>query len=210
MAQDEYFVTGRKSAVARKAGASARSKAAKTRDAAPIRSALGRILGVHTEERAWRRGADGEERVGAALRRLPEGWHVFHDITVSRRGANIDHVVIGPGGVYSINTKNLTGNVWVAERALLVNGKKTSYLRDAAREAEIVSKRLSSALGRPIFATPVLAIFAERITVKSPPVVAVVEAKLLRRWLERRPTVLSQAEAFAVAKGADDPATWAL
>lgn len=124
-ADDQYFVTGRPSLAARQAGAGAREKAKEELAKAPLRSRLGRIVRVHTDERAWRRGADGEERMGRILERLPRGWHVFHDLTIGSRGANIDHLVIGPAGVFTVNTKNLAGSVWVASRALLHNGRKT-------------------------------------------------------------------------------------
>ncbi|MGZ6870341.1 MAG: hypothetical protein ACXVHI_08580, partial [Frankiaceae bacterium] len=46
---------------ANRAGAEAREQARAARDAAPVRTVLARVLGVHTNERAWRIGADGEE-----------------------------------------------------------------------------------------------------------------------------------------------------
>jgi hypothetical protein len=61
--------------------------------------------------------------VGARLDRLPDGWCVLNAIPVGDRGADIDHLVIGPGGVFTLNTKHHPkGKVWVAENALLVNG----------------------------------------------------------------------------------------
>jgi hypothetical protein len=63
---------------------------------APIRSAVARLLRVHTPERAWRKGASGERWTGWWLSRLPDGWFVFNDIPVGERRANIDHLVVGP------------------------------------------------------------------------------------------------------------------
>ena len=102
---DQYFVSGRASQVARRAGKSARAKAAEELAAAPVRNRIARLIGAHTDERAWRRGGDGEERMGNILGRLPQGWHVFHDLPIGARGANVDHLVIGPAGVFTINTK---------------------------------------------------------------------------------------------------------
>src|ERR1700744_5161811 len=45
----------------------------------------------------WERGAAGERKVGATLEGLGDDWHVLHDIYLGR--GNIDHVVVGPGGV---------------------------------------------------------------------------------------------------------------
>ena len=87
------------------------------------------LLREHTDERAWRTGANGERIVGFVLGRLPQGWHVFHDIPVGERGANIDHVVVGPGGAFTLNAKNLSGKVWVGATSIRHNGYPTDYLR---------------------------------------------------------------------------------
>jgi hypothetical protein len=132
---DDYFVRIDETLVGRKAGGGAADKARELQAAHPIRSLAARALGKRTDERAWRKGARGERFSGWLLGRLPEGWHIFHDIPVGRRGANIDHVVVGPAGVFTVNTKNRKGEVWLAPRTLLVNGHKTDYLPEAAREA---------------------------------------------------------------------------
>lgn len=84
-------------------GAAASDQAIARRKAAPVRTMLGRLLGVHTEERAWRIGADGEQAVAKCLDRLGEGWHVLHAVQVGDQGSDIDHIAIGPGGVFTIN-----------------------------------------------------------------------------------------------------------
>jgi hypothetical protein len=205
----EYFAKGRASQTTRPAGTSARTKAAEELAAAPVRSRVARLLRIHTDERAWRRGAEGEEKLGKILSRLPSGWHVFHDLPIGSRGANVDHLVIGPGGVITINTKNLTGKVWVASRALLHNGRKTSYLPAAVKEAAAVSARLTSATARPIIAIPVLAVFAESLTIKAEPTdVRVVRGERIDRWLMGRPAILPASECSEIARAADDPGTW--
>lgn len=59
----------------------------------------------------WLQGADGESLAGAELENLPSGYVVFHDFhPVGKDGErvawNIDHIVIGPTGVFVIETKN--------------------------------------------------------------------------------------------------------
>ena len=51
----------------RRAGAMARERAQALKRVAPVRTFLARVLGVHTDERAWRIGAEGEEKVAAQL-----------------------------------------------------------------------------------------------------------------------------------------------
>ena len=58
---------------ANRPGAAARAKALEVRRAAPVRSRVARVMGVHTDERAWRVGADGEEEVGRRLAKLGRG-----------------------------------------------------------------------------------------------------------------------------------------
>jgi hypothetical protein len=64
------------------------------------------------QARTWQRGATGERRTGRLLRRLPrQGFVVFHDLAVPGSAANVDHLVIGPTGVFVIDSKQWTGSV---------------------------------------------------------------------------------------------------
>lgn len=59
------------------------------------------------------RGATGEERVGALLAELgAQGWYVIHDASFGN--GNVDHIVIGPPGVFTVETKSHPGPVRVA------------------------------------------------------------------------------------------------
>jgi Nuclease-related domain len=65
----------------------------------------------------WKRGATGEHLTEKQLGALEqEGWRTFHD----REGAygNLDHVVVGPGGVFLLDSKNLSGRISVEEDGL--------------------------------------------------------------------------------------------
>jgi hypothetical protein len=105
---------------------------------------LKRALDVKTPERAFRVGAAGEEAVGPRLERLlKHGWKVLHSIPVGKGKSDIDHLLIGPAGIYTINTKNHPGGrVWVGEHSIRVNGQPTDYLRNSRYEAERVRKAL--------------------------------------------------------------------
>jgi hypothetical protein len=60
----------------------------------------------------WDRGAEGEEHVGKVLEALaPDGWRVLHDVSLGR--GNVDHICIGPGGVFTIETKSHAGRIRV-------------------------------------------------------------------------------------------------
>lgn len=58
----------------------------------------------------WGRGAAGEEVVGKALEGLREcGWFALHDVELGR--GNIDHVLVGPAGIFTIETKSHRGRL---------------------------------------------------------------------------------------------------
>jgi hypothetical protein len=62
--------------------------------------------------RSWQRGAHGERRTARLLRRLTrDGYVVFHDLAVPGSDANVDHLVIGPSGVFVIDSKQWTGSI---------------------------------------------------------------------------------------------------
>jgi hypothetical protein len=58
------------------------------------------------------RGASAEEHVGGLLAKLPASeWRVIHDASLGR--GNIDHILIGPAGVFTVETKSHPGPVRV-------------------------------------------------------------------------------------------------
>jgi hypothetical protein len=65
-----------------------------------------------TQARAWQRGAKGERHTAWLLDRLGrDGYVVFHDLAMPDSPANLDHVVVGPSGVFVIDSKQWTGQV---------------------------------------------------------------------------------------------------
>ena len=64
------------------------------------------------QARAWQRGAKGERHTARLLDRLGrDGYVVFHDLALPDSPANLDHVVVGPSGVFVIDSKQWTGEV---------------------------------------------------------------------------------------------------
>jgi Nuclease-related domain len=69
------------------------------------------------QARTWQRGAQGERHTARLLDRLTrDGFVVFHDLAVPDSPANIDHLVIGPSGVFVIDSKQWTGGVHQGRR----------------------------------------------------------------------------------------------
>ena len=95
------------------------------------------------DTRAWRRGAAGERRTARLLAPLERrGWAVLHDLAIPGTQANIDHVVIGPGGVLVIDSKQYRGRlhldqygmVWHGRHLLISSLRKTRWQADQADE----------------------------------------------------------------------------
>jgi Nuclease-related domain len=73
---------------------------------------------------AWRRGAAGERRTAQLLGPLERhGWAVLHDLAVPRSRANIDHLLIGPGGVFVIDSKQYRGRLHLDSSGWLWHGR---------------------------------------------------------------------------------------
>jgi hypothetical protein len=70
--------------------------------------------------KSWDAGAVGERIVADRLSRLiPHGWYVLHDVHwPGRPKANLDHVLVGPGGIVVVDAKNWTGEVRVSSGVL--------------------------------------------------------------------------------------------
>ena len=109
--------------------------------------------GIVIDEEAigWYRGVIGERRVAAVLDQLGTEWTVLHSVPVGRGTSDIDHIVIGHAGVFTINTKYSPGRkVWTAGYGMYVDGHPQAYVRNSVNEAARASALLSKAVGMTI------------------------------------------------------------
>ena len=113
------------------------------------------MKGLRHVERFFK-GARGEERVAGILKDLPEAYHVFNDFLAG--GLHVDHVVVGPAGVFAVETKYWKGAVTVEDGHILLDGQlpNRSPLAQARKEAQLVKATLAEA-GWTGNVTPVLA-----------------------------------------------------
>ncbi|WP_408898305.1 nuclease-related domain-containing protein [Nocardioides sp. R1-1] len=97
----------------------------------------------------WERGAEGERATARVLDRLPaDEWTVFHDVRwPGRRLANVDHVVIGPPGVFVIDSKNWSGTIEIREQALRHGGRRKGDVVDRAAEAALAVAAVTQVVG---------------------------------------------------------------
>jgi hypothetical protein len=127
-----------------------------------------RLLSLLKERRSLRLGLDCEMAVGQELNGLMcDGYRVFHDVPAD--GFNIDHVVVGPNGVFAVETKGRSkpdAGRGTADATVIFDGKNLHFpgwiesepLVQARRQAKWLSTWLSSAIAQPVTAHPVLAL----------------------------------------------------
>jgi hypothetical protein len=192
-------------------GATLRVKAVEIKQAHPFLVFILRLFGEHNQERAWRRGAEGEEEVGWQLRKLGDGWEVLHSVPVGTGDTDIDHVVIGPPGVFTLNSKNhLGGRVTVTPKAIYVNGKYQPYLAKSRAEGKRATKLLTAACGYEVIAQPLIVIIASDLKIKGATEgVKVISRKRISRWLLNQRQTLLPEEVDAIYAVARLSSNWA-
>lgn len=90
------------------------------------------------------KGARGEEMVAGELARLPADWTVFHGVVLPD-GTDIDHLAVGPQGVFLIETKYWSGQVSVERGRILANGRPVN--RSPVLQVRRAAAALSKATG---------------------------------------------------------------
>jgi hypothetical protein len=178
------------------------------------RGPVARFFGVTPllpDARSWYQGAIGEIEVARSLSKLGSDWTVLHAVPVGAGDSDIDHVVIGPGGVFTLNTKNHAGKrIFVGGRTFVVNGFKQPHMRNSEFEARRASEMLSDALGEEISVTPVIVVVgAESLSVGSTePAVEVRSSTQIARWLRKQHEVLPVDAVARIARIASRRGTW--
>jgi Holliday junction resolvase-like predicted endonuclease len=135
----------------------------------------------------WSRGAAGEEHVGRLLEELEsEGWVAIHDVDTGR--GNIDTIVVGPGGVFTVEVKSHRGK-FSADRV------EPRMLKQAYAQKKWVESRV----GHPV--TPLL-VFSSAYLIGRPVSrregVTVLPARMLCGHLRRRAAKLSNDKVAAL------------
>jgi hypothetical protein len=180
----------------------------------PSQSRLARVFGVNPVLPANReiyRAALGELLVGDALDNLGPEWDVLHGVPVTAEDPEIDHLVIGPAGVFTIWTKNFPGHeVSVDGEALLVGGHHHNDIAGARLEAERASALLTAAAGRTITVKAILVVVnPKKLTVREQPSnLVVLSSKQLLRWLTRLDRQLDGTAVASISDIADRDSTW--
>jgi len=154
-----------------------------------------------------RRGLLGEQAVGQQLNQLMhEGYHVFHDFSFGTE--NVDHVLVGPGGIFSIETKYKRKDRRADDgQKVFFNGKRlrfgayeTSAPLDQARHQskrllKIVKHVANGRTVQPVVVYPGWFVEQEKGEVD----VIVLNDQRLITWLAKQRTVLDDKTIYRVA-----------
>jgi Nuclease-related domain len=114
--------------------------------------------------RAWRDGARGERATARRLRRLERhGYVVLHDLQVPSSHANLDHLAIGPAGVFVIDSKRYSGRLSLGPDGMLWYGRYP--LAQQLATAVWAALRVAEALQLPpeVPVVPLLVIYRARV-----------------------------------------------
>jgi hypothetical protein len=144
-----------------------------------------------TDRGNFRLGFDGERYVAEELNELrADGYQIYHDLPFE--GFNIDHVIVGPAGIFSIETKTRRKPLWDGGKEYKVefdgNALNFPHCRDtfgveqARRNAETLSKWLTKATGQRVIAQPVVVLPGWWVTCTGRSDVQVLSGKNLRKF----------------------------
>ena len=119
---------------------------------------FGWVLGFDARSLRWQFGAIGERWTADELSKLPPTWHVLHDIENGH--GNWDHVAVGPGGVFAIDSKNI-----VEPAVIDAQGLRAGRLRFggvATRRSSVQMKeRIEKECGESVWVQGVLAVWGQ-------------------------------------------------
>jgi hypothetical protein len=121
-----------------------------------------RLDQAERDTKPWDSAAASEREVADRLSQLiPHGWYLLHDVHwPGRPKANLDHVLVGPGGVVVVDSKNWTGEVRVSS-GVLWQGRysRTQSVEGALAQCAAVTSVLAPAHRR--FARPLICMAAQ-------------------------------------------------
>jgi Nuclease-related domain len=169
----------------------------------------------HSSVEAWRKPSVAERRTERQLKGMEKaGYRTLHARAVppDEEGVSdgqIDHLVIGPTGVYAVDSekwdKRLPVRALSHRKLFLGPFSKKERLDEARWEADQASKLISAELGYEVPVQPSLAIYGPAISWKVLMVrnVDVYSGGRARNYLRRRPKILTAVDVERIYNAAE-------
>jgi hypothetical protein len=161
-------------------------------------AAFGWIIGgdVWSLPPAW--GAVGEEQTGDMLETLDDNWWVEHDIP--HEYGNYDHILIGPPGVFLLDSKRLSRTAAVRNDELRAGGMRYSGT-GFRRAAVTLAEALGSTLGARPWVQSVVVVWGKlEHETREEDRVVYVQGENLIAWLQSQPMRASRERCEALAR----------
>ena len=209
-------MTGIQSLIAREAGYSVAAECLRIQAEAEVADPSLRSsdqIQLHPDAWPWYQGALGEIHVGQLLCALGPQWRVLHSVPIGAKDTDVDHILVGPHGVFVLNTKHHAGaSIWVGDHTMMINQAKKPHLQIAQGENHKVAQRLKAKVGFAVTVRSAIVTVGERSTkdVRQPDnrQVAVVSSKHLVHWLTTQPATFSPTQLELLRLAAEEPDTW--
>jgi len=160
--------------------------------------------------RPWVAGVQGEQETATVLAALDSTWIVLHAVPAGPGDADIDHIAIGPQGLFVINSKHHHNlRVLHSGDRMVINRKVYWEPRAAHSSAQRAAGLLSKATDADVSAVGVISLVCGHIT-RAPDAVgaSVVPSTALATWLGAGPVVLTAEQITHLGDVAADPRTW--
>jgi hypothetical protein len=174
------------------------------------------------------RAALGEVVVGEMLDQLGPQWDVLHVVPVAddefdpsdgflagdgageSSSRQIDHLVIGPPGVFAVITENFPGQeVRVNGEAMTIGSEMVHDVAITRRLAAKAAERLTAAAGQMVRVEPMVVVVGSKLVAREQPLeVTVVASRHLVRLLTRLERSITGAQVAYISDVADRDSTW--
>lgn len=186
-------------------------------------SPVGRIFGVDVLAPAARRsysGALAEIELAESFPALGVEWTILHSVPIDDDGQRqysvVDHLLIGPAGIFTITVRSHSGqNIWVGERTFLVDGERLTHFDVAEKVASAATQLLNAVLLTS--GTEVDVVVTPCVAVDSPATLQIRQhagrtrvstARNVIPWLTSLPRLYSPAVVDALSAAALQRSTW--
>lgn len=181
----------------------------------PDRDLAANRPGTESTLRVLPRLGRGDESVARKLTKLGGAWRILHTVPVGHNDTEVDHLLIGPGGVFTVTIVRASdASVWISGDSVTINGQYQPVVRNGRFEARRAGRLLSAATSREVTGHSLVAFVGTAkgaLHVEEQPrdgaVVLLAVADLVG-YLNGLPEELESAEIDAVYAAARHLSTW--